>query len=357
MSNANVTLAMIRNGTGTFSVDNATYSAEIKAVQKALSRYGFHPGSPDGYYGSRTAAAVKGLQNEKQLSVNGILNQSTLQSLENWSGTIYGTPTITPSLNQVRNGLDYFHVGDSGTAITTIRSLLNNKGYYCTQNGAYDSTLQSVIQSFQTSVGLTADGLAGQATLAALEDNVADSNWLVSGTVNLTAGKLARAGFSNILLRRDIVDSSNAALNTYGINTKTKVRHFLAQCMAETDKGNSLVEYAYKPGEIGSASYAPYYGAGFIQLTWQSNYSAYKIYKGDSKILTPSEYATQHVAFRYPADSAGWYWSIYSDIDSSINWNGAADSICSAITKKITGSYATASVRYTYYTKITNILI
>lgn len=75
-SNANVTLAKIRNGTAYFQYDNTTYSAEIKAVQKVLYLYGYYPGGRDGYYGASTQAAVKGFQNEKDLTVNGNLNKA-----------------------------------------------------------------------------------------------------------------------------------------------------------------------------------------------------------------------------------------------------------------------------------------
>lgn len=358
-SNANVTLAKIRNGTAYFQYDNTTYSAEIKAVQKVLYLYGYYPGGRDGYYGASTQAAVKGFQNEKDLTVNGNLNKATLAKLEAWSGTLYGTSTVTPTLSQVRNGLDYFHTGDAGSQVTTIRNKLISKGYTCASTGTYDSALVAVVKRFQSNVGLSADGLVGQGTLAVLEDTTSDTGWLTSsGTVNLTAGKLARAGFTNIMLRRDIVTKLNTALNTYGITSKMKVRQFLAQCMAETDMGRSLVEYLYKPGTTGSASYAPYYGAGMLHLTWKSNYTAYKEFKGnaDAKIIDPSEYATQHVAIAYPADSAGWFWDKCANLNSVINWTSDAETVCSILTEKINGGTADASRRYGYYKTIAAVL-
>lgn len=298
-SNVNVTLAKIRSGSAYFQYDNTTYSAEIKAVQKALYLYGFNPGARDGYYGAATQGAVRGFQNEKGLSVNGHMNAATLQKLEVWAGTLYGTPTATPALAQVRNGLDYYHKGDSGSPVTTIRSRLLAKGYSCATSGSYDDALLNVVKSFQSANGLGSDGLVGQATLAVLEDNTSDTAWLASGVVKLTPGKLAKVGFTNIMLRQDIVNSLNTALNTYHINTKTKVHHFLAQCIIETDHGRSLTEYGYTPGEGGSQTYTPFYGGGMLHLTKLVNYTAYKNYKGDEKIVSPDVYATQHVAFAY----------------------------------------------------------
>lgn len=357
--NANVTLAKIRAGTAYFQHDATTYSDELKAVQKALYLYGYYPGgAPDGKFASGTLSTVKGFQNEKDLTVNGYINKSTLAKLEAWAGTIYGTPTATPSIAKVRNGLDYYHSGDSGSPVTTIRGLLNDKGYTCATTGSYDSTLAAVVKSFQTAMGLTSDGTVGQGTLAALEDTISDTAWLSSGTVKLTAGKLARAGFKNILLRRDIVTLLNSALNTHNINTKEKVKQFLAQCMAETGSGLSLVEYTYRPGTKGSASYAPYYGAGFLHLTWEDAYNQYMEYKGDDKIFSPGVYATQHVAIAYPADSAGWFWNKYKSFNSNsiVDWSGTAKSICTTLTTKITGSSSGATTRYGYYQNISNVL-
>ncbi len=360
--NYNVTLSQIRQGTAYFQLDNTTISNEIKAVQKVLRMMGYYTGgTPDGKYGSGTQAAVKGFQNENGISVDGCIKRSTLLAIENWSGTIYATPTNTPTLDQVRKGLDTFSIGDSGSAINFIRSLLISKGYSCPSSGNYDTTLAGTISVFQSNMGLTADGVTGQATLAVLEDNISDTNWLVSGIVNLTAGKLARAGFTKILLRRDIVSQMNDMFNLYGINTKKKVRHYLAQFMAETQFGDSITEYIYKPGQMGTASYAPYYGAGCIQFTWENNYSAYSNYKGDPLILGSTQaeknYATQHVAIAYPADSAGYYWVYCRNIDSLLNWNSTNNEfLCRELTNIISGSYTTASTRYSYYLAINAVL-
>lgn len=352
-SNVNVTLAKIRSGSAYFQYDNTTCSAEIKAVQKALYLYGFNPGARDGYYGEGTQNAVKRFQNEKGLPVNGNMNAATLQKLEAWAGTLNGTPTATPSLAQVRNGLDYYHKGDSGSPVTTIRSRLIAKGYSCATSGSYDDALFNVVKNFQSANGLGADGLVGQATLAVLEDNTSDTAWLVSGVVKLTPGKLAKVGFTNIMLRQDIVNSLNAALNTYHINTKVKVHHFLAQCIIETDFGRSLTEYIYTKCE--PCSYKPYYGGGMLHLTHYENYRDYKNYKGDTKIIDPDEYATQHVAFAYPGDSAGWYWDKYAGINS-INWSDSAYNICNAVTIKVYGNSSQTANRYAQYQKIASVL-
>ena len=322
--------------------------------------YGYRPGgNPDGKYGAGTQAAVKGFQNEKGLTITGKVDQSTLSMLESWSGTLYDTPTATPSLSTVRIGMDYYHVGDSGSVVYEICQLLQAKGIACSLTNSYTNNVKSAVQQFQSSVGLTADGYVGQGTLAALEDNTSDTGWISGTTVNLKAGKLARAGFVKIMLRPDIVAKLNLALNTYQINTKQKVRHFLAQCMQETGGGNSLTENSYKPGIGNDQDYSPYCGAGLIQLTWQDAYNAYKNYKGDVKILTPDVYATQHVAIAYPADSAGWYWDVYKHFNdnSVLDWSQTDQYICNKLTKSISGSTASQSQRWAHFQNISAVLL
>lgn len=359
--NNGITLAQVRSGTKYFQSDATTVNADLKAVQKALYLYGFRPGGePDGKFGDGTLGAVNGFQNEHGIALNGRIDKATLAKIEAWSGTLYANPTATPSLSTVRNGLDVYSIGDTGSNVTNIRTLLNARGYYCAATGDYDAVLSSVVKTFQTAKGLNSDGSVGQATLVALEDGTSDTAWISGTTVTLTAGKLARCGFKNILLRSDIVTKLNSALNTYGINTKEKVKHFLAQVMKETGFGISLVEYGYKPGLSSSSDpyYAPYFGGGMIQLTHSYNYQEYKNYKGDAKIHLPAGYATQHVAFAYPADSAGWFWGTKMNFNSNsvINWNDTAQNICTKLTKEISGSTSTAGDRYVNYQNISKIL-
>lgn len=62
-----------------------------------------------------------------------------------------------------------YRQGDSGETVTTIQTKLKRWGYYTgTVDGVYGSATVSAVQYFQSVNGLTADGVAGDATLTAM---------------------------------------------------------------------------------------------------------------------------------------------------------------------------------------------
>lgn len=364
-ANTGVTLTKIRAGTASFKEDNTTFSEEIKAVQKALKLMGFwgSPANPDGKYGTYSVAAVKGLQSEYNLPKSGNLDKATLAKLEGlFSFSLYGGHSSNPTQMSIATGFDYASQGSSGSAVTAIRSQLIKKGYSVSASGSFDATLTSAVKQFQKDNGLDQDGIVGQQSYCVLTIAATSTNWFSNGKATLNPGHLARCGFSGVLLNRNMAEL-NAALATYGINTKEKVKHFLAQCMAETVNGTQVVEYGYKAGtgKVDGVDYSPYYGSGCLHLTWDYGYTDFYNYMKsigvtDTKIYTPAEYATQHVGVNYPGRSAGWFWDKYKKLNTTINWQGTASSICTALTQKIVGSSATASTRLGYYKKISEVL-
>jgi predicted chitinase len=75
--------------------------------------------------------------------------------------------------------------------------------------------------------------------------------------------------------------------------------HALGQIFVETDHLNTMSEY----GGSGTR-YAPYYGRGLMQLTWQNNYTAYGTYAGLAAGYDPNTVAQAPHA----GESAGFYW-------------------------------------------------
>lgn len=106
----------------------------------------------------------------------------------------------------------------------------------------------------------------------------------------------------------------NTCMSRYGITTKQRQRHFLAQVGHESGGLKWTKEladgWAYEGradlGNTQPGDGPKFKGGGFIQLTGRSNYAAFAKAIGDPKIL---ELGCSYVAENYPASSAGFWWS------------------------------------------------
>jgi len=78
--------------------------------------------------------------------------------------------------------------GSTGSVVTQIQTKLKAWGYYSgTVDGVYGSKTEAAVKYFQQKNGLTADGMCGPATLAALGITSTSASTSASGDVNLLA--------------------------------------------------------------------------------------------------------------------------------------------------------------------------
>lgn len=105
--------------------------------------------------------------------------------------TFGGSSTTTGTATK-----NYYTIGDSGNEVKEIQEMLLALGYTLTNktsdktkgaDGIYGQLTKKAIIDFQRKVGLTADGLAGTATIAALKDA---TNTISTKTVEVTANVL-----------------------------------------------------------------------------------------------------------------------------------------------------------------------
>lgn len=159
----------------------------------------------------------------------------------------------------------------------------------------------------------------------------------------LTAQQLAAATGATFLRASFFLPHINDALVKYGINTPTRVAHFLAQISVESGRLARLEEslyysaerlvavwpsrfktleearkYEHNPQALAERVYggrlgnkAPgdgwrYRGRGLKQLTGKSNYEAYKADSGVDCVASPDLLLLPANA----ADSAAWFWSV-----------------------------------------------
>ena len=140
----------------------ATGSA-VKNLQTKLKKLGFYNASIDGDYGDTTVAAVKAFQKKYNLTADGVAGSETLKKLDN----AYKNADSDKDDDSLRKGA-------TGTAVKTLQTNLKKLGFYTAYvDGSFGSTTESAVKAFQKKYGLTADGVAGSATLKKIESAVA----------------------------------------------------------------------------------------------------------------------------------------------------------------------------------------
>ena len=145
----------------------ATGSA-VKDLQTKLKKLGFYNASIDGDYGDTTVAAVKAFQKKYNLTADGVAGSETLKKLD----TAYKNADSNASTDD-----DSLRKGATGTAVKTLQTNLKKLGFYTAYvDGSFGSTTESAVKAFQKKYGLTADGVAGSATLKKIESAVASAS-------------------------------------------------------------------------------------------------------------------------------------------------------------------------------------
>ena len=145
----------------------ATGSA-VKDLQTKLKKLGFYNASIDGDYGDTTVAAVKAFQKKYNLTADGVAGSETLKKLDSaYKNADSNTSTDDDSLRK----------GATGTPVKTLQTNLKKLGFYTAYvDGSFGSTTERAVKAFQKKYGLTADGVAGSATLKKIESAVASAS-------------------------------------------------------------------------------------------------------------------------------------------------------------------------------------
>ena len=142
--------------------------SDVKDLQTKLKKLGYYDGTVDSTFGSGTYAAVKAFQKKYNLTADGVAGSETLKKLDSaYKNADSNTSTDDDSLRK----------GATGTAVKTLQTNLKKLGFYTAYvDGSFGSTTESAVKAFQRKYGLTADGVAGSATLKKIESAVASAS-------------------------------------------------------------------------------------------------------------------------------------------------------------------------------------
>jgi peptidoglycan hydrolase-like protein with peptidoglycan-binding domain len=168
------TLAALESGASNVSIatKNTTTSPtattsdkNVVDLQQLLAKRGFYNGAIDGVKGAQTNAAIAAAQKAYGLTTDGIAGAQTIAALQSDARP---SAAATPVTGNQAAASNVPTANDGGVA--NLQNLLTDRGFY---NGPITGFLgtrtRDAIIAAQKAYGLTADGVAGARTIAALE--------------------------------------------------------------------------------------------------------------------------------------------------------------------------------------------
>src|SRR5881275_2496487 len=132
----------------------AALNPQHAGLQVALRAQGLYLGPIDALVGPRTVAAVRAFQRTHGLRSTGIADVRTRRALGPLGTPLFGSRTLTR--------------GTFGWDVSVLQFLLNHHGVRVPVNAYMDGPTVQGVRSYQRALHLTADGVAGPATFAAL---------------------------------------------------------------------------------------------------------------------------------------------------------------------------------------------
>ncbi|MFX4260727.1 peptidoglycan-binding protein [Pelotomaculum propionicicum] len=146
----------------------------VLEMQTKLQSLGyFESGEPDGIFGPATVSAVIKFQGDNGLGGDGIAGPATLTAIDGLAVEEDGTGANSNLLKE----------GMSGDNVLTLQTKLKSLGYYSgSVDGNFGAGTLSAVIAFQKGNGINDDGIAGPATLAAIDSLAAAKVEAVAGS-------------------------------------------------------------------------------------------------------------------------------------------------------------------------------
>ena len=149
----------------------------VLKLQQDLNKLSYYSGTISGHFGSKTEAAVMSFQRANGLSADGIAGSKTLAKIATALGSSSsGSSSNSSSSNSSSSSASSSSLLKQGTkseAVRTLQQNLKTLGYYTgSVTGNFGPLTKEAVYSFQKANGLSADGIAGEKTLAAVSSKL-----------------------------------------------------------------------------------------------------------------------------------------------------------------------------------------
>ena len=177
-----------------------TQSDAVRTLQTNLKALGYYTGSVTGNFGNLTKEAVYNFQRANGLSADGIAGAKTLSAIQSklsGSSSSGSTSTGSSSSSSSSAKLDTtvtLQKNSSGSEVLKLQTMLTTLGFYNgNKTGNFGDKTQEAVVAYQKSKGLTADGIAGARTLAAINADISNGTGSSSGASSSGSSLTAKA--------------------------------------------------------------------------------------------------------------------------------------------------------------------
>jgi peptidoglycan hydrolase-like protein with peptidoglycan-binding domain len=180
---------------------------QVLELQKALAAAGFNPHGLDGSFGPKTEAALRAFQRAAGITVDGRAGPQTWRALR---ARVPSAPAPSPAGPTLRKG-------DMGPDVQKLQTLLEQHGVRTGGiDGKFGPMTQKAVTEFQRARGLSANGVAGPETWAALAQSPA-SPPPVTGPTGPTAptGPVSEKIQSMLNWAKSMLGTPYAAVNPF----------------------------------------------------------------------------------------------------------------------------------------------
>ena len=146
----------------------------VRRLQRLLAAAGFSPGATDGHFGEATEAAVRALQEARNLEVDGIVGPRTWASLGGGGSPPAPPPPPPPpsapaAETDLARSLPTLEQAGSHAKVWTMQVLLETAGHDVgSTDGDFGPRTAAALRAFQQARGLTQDAICGPLTWTAL---------------------------------------------------------------------------------------------------------------------------------------------------------------------------------------------
>ncbi len=156
------------------TVRYGSHGSTVVTAQMYLKAAGYLLGSADGIFGTATLNAVKKLQSDYALTVDGVIGRATWAILK-----LFNISNLEPTVVDVTESAATVTTtklkrGSRGSLVTKLQQALIQLGYLPVgeDDGIFGILTYNAVKEFQRQNGLSVDGIAGTQTLVALNEEL-----------------------------------------------------------------------------------------------------------------------------------------------------------------------------------------